>query len=81
MLSVYGRMIGKQFDDDLNAFPLGRFFVLDVSASRGIGHGVELFAAVENLFDVQYNTAATPVPQLGLPIAARFGFRFEFPKR
>jgi outer membrane receptor protein involved in Fe transport len=81
MLSVYGRMIGKQFDDDLNSFPLGRFFVLDVSASRGIGRGVELFAAVENLFNVQYDTAATPVPQLGLPIAARFGFRFEFPKR
>jgi outer membrane receptor protein involved in Fe transport len=81
MLSVDGRMIGKQFDDDLNSFPLGRFFVLDVSASRAIGRGVELFAAVENLFNVRYVTAATPVPQLGLPIAARFGFRFEFPKR
>jgi outer membrane receptor protein involved in Fe transport len=81
VLSIDGRMIGKQFDDDLNAFPLGRFFVLDVSASRSIGRGVELFAAAENLFDVKYDTAATPVPQLGLPIAARFGFRFEFPKR
>ena len=80
-ISVFGRMVGKQFDDDLNTFPLGRYFVLDASASRGIGHGVELFAAVENLFNVQYDTAATPVPQLGLPIAARFGFRYEFPKR
>ena len=80
-ISVFGRMVGKQFDDDLNTFPMGRYFVLDASASRSIGHGVELFAAVENLFNVQYETAATPIPQLGLPIAGRFGFRYQFPKR
>jgi outer membrane receptor protein involved in Fe transport len=80
-LAVDGRMIGKQFDDDLNSFPLGRFFVLDFIASRSIGHGVELFGAAENLFDVKYAAAATPVTQLGLPIAARVGLRFEFPKR
>jgi outer membrane receptor protein involved in Fe transport len=80
-LSVDGRMVGKQFDDDLNSFPLGRFFVLDAEAARSIGHGMEIFGAVENLFDVKYATAATPVPQLGLPIAARLGFRLDFPKR
>jgi outer membrane receptor protein involved in Fe transport len=80
-LSVDGRMVGKQFDDDLNSFPLGRFFVLDAEASRSIGRGMEIFGAVENLFNVKYNTAATPVPQLGLPIAARIGFRLDFPKR
>ncbi len=80
-LAIDGRMIGKQFDDDLNSFPLGRFFVLDFIASRSIGHGVELFGAAENLFNVKYDAAATPVPQLGLPIAARVGLRFEFPKR
>ena len=80
-LSVTGRMVGKQFDDDLNSFPLGRYFVLDAEAARSIGRGMEIFGAVENLFDVKYNTAATPVPQLGLPIAARIGFRLDFPKR
>jgi outer membrane receptor protein involved in Fe transport len=80
-LSVDGRMVGKQFDDDLNSFPLGRFFVLDAEAARSIGHGMEVFGAVENLFNVKYATAATPVPQLGLPIAARLGFRMDFPKR
>ncbi|HEY0701687.1 MAG TPA: TonB-dependent receptor [Candidatus Acidoferrales bacterium] len=79
--SIDGRMIGKQFDDDLNSFPLGRFFVMDVIASRSIGHGVEFFGAAENLFNVKYAAAETPVPQLGLPIAARIGLRFEFPKR
>src|ERR1700723_1085240 len=31
-LAITGRMVGNQFDDDLNSFPLGRYFVLDVEA-------------------------------------------------
>ena len=80
-LSVYGRFVGKQFDDDQNQFPLGNFFVLDGMASRSIGAGLEVFGAAENLFNEKYATAATPVPQLGLPIAARIGLRYQFPKR
>ena len=80
-ISVNGRMVGKQFDDDQNMFPLGRFFTLDAMAWRSVGAGFELFTAVENLFDVKYATAATPVTQLGLPITARFGLRYEFPRR
>lgn len=79
--SIDGRMVGKQFDDDQNQFPLGRFFVLDATAWRGMGHGVELFFAGENLLNAQYDTAATPVPQLGLPIAVRAGVRFDLPQR
>jgi outer membrane receptor protein involved in Fe transport len=75
--SVDGRMSGMQFDDDQNQYPLGRFFVLDAMAWRGIGRGAELFVAGENLFNAQYWTAATPVPQLGLPIAVRAGLRFR----
>lgn len=74
-------MVGKQFDDDQNQFPMGRFFVLDVSASRDIGKGVAAFAAVENLLNEKYPTAETPIPQLGLPITARFGVRYDWPKR
>jgi hypothetical protein len=42
---------------------------------------LEVFGAAENLFNEKYATAATPVPQLGLPIAARIGLRYQFPKR
>jgi outer membrane receptor protein involved in Fe transport len=80
-VSIDGRFVGKQFDDDQNQFPLGNFFVLDAMASRSIGVGLEVFAAAENLFNEKYATAATPVPQLGLPIAARIGLRYQFPKR
>jgi len=80
-VSVDGRMVGTQFDDDQNRFPLGRFFVLDATAWRGIGRGVELFFAGENLLDEKYSIAATPVPNLGLPVAVRAGLRIELPKR
>jgi outer membrane receptor protein involved in Fe transport len=80
-ISVDGRFVGKQFDDDQNQFPLGNFFVLDAMASRSIAAGLEVFGAAENVFNEKYATAATPVPQLGLPIAARIGLRYQFPKR
>lgn len=75
--SIDGRMVGKQFDDDQNQFPLGRFFVLDAMAWRRIGRGTEIFVAAENLLNARYSTAATPVPQLGLPIAIRAGLRLD----
>jgi iron complex outermembrane receptor protein len=65
LISVDGRFIGKQFDDDLNQFPLGNLFVLDAMASRAIGRGLQIFGAAENLFNEKYSTAATPIPQLG----------------
>ena len=79
--TVEGRMVGKQFDDDQNQFPLARFFVLDVMASRNLRGGFQLFAACENLLNEKYAIEATPTPNMGLPIAARFGFRYEFPAR
>jgi outer membrane receptor protein involved in Fe transport len=81
LVSVDGRLIGKQYDDDQNKFPLGSYFLMDAMVARNVGKGFQLFAAVENLFNAQYSTAATPVPELGLPIAGRFGMRFQFPNR
>jgi outer membrane receptor protein involved in Fe transport len=81
VFSVDGRMVGVQFDDASNNFPMGRFFVLDAMASRRIYGGTEVFAAVENLSDERFLIAAQGGQELGLPIAARVGFRFNFPKR
>jgi outer membrane receptor protein involved in Fe transport len=81
-ISAEGRLIGMQFDT--NQLPMGNFFVLDVMASRDISHGVEIFGAVENLFNDEYiSTAATSLspPQRGLPIAGRVGARFDFPSK
>jgi outer membrane receptor protein involved in Fe transport len=78
-IGVDGRLVGLQYDDDRNLFPLGPFFVMDVTAAREMGHGVQLFFAAENLFNEQYEVQATPVPELGLPFAARAGIRYSLP--
>jgi len=83
--AVTGRFVGKQYDDDLNQFPLDSFFVLDAMASHSFGGFSEVFAAVENAFNARYTTGfastAPLVPQLGLPVVARFGVRLQFPRR
>lgn len=76
-ISADGRMVGQQFDDDQNAFPLGRFFVLDAMASRPMGRGMELFASVENMLNEKYAIEATPLTETGLPITVQGGFRWE----
>jgi outer membrane receptor protein involved in Fe transport len=79
-VSVAGRAIGKQYDDDQNMFPMGNYFVFDAQVARTLGHGVTVFGAVENLFNETYATAATPVIQLGLPRVGRVGLRYQLPK-
>lgn len=83
--SLQGRVAGKQFNDDLNQFPLGSFFVLDAMVYRSVGHGAEVYAAVENFTNDRYTVAyasTTPlVPQLSEPVTARFGVRVQIPAR
>lgn len=79
--TVQGTFVGQQFDDDLNSFLLDRFFTVDLYLGRSLGHGLEVFGAAENVFNQRYNVALTPVPNLGPPILARIGLRYQFPKR
>ncbi|MBZ5547842.1 MAG: TonB-dependent receptor [Acidobacteriia bacterium] len=89
--TVQGTFVGQQFDDDLNTFLLKRFFTVDLYLGRSLGHGLEVFAASENVFNQRYYTALTPVPvpppapppvpSLGPPVLARIGLRYQFPKR
>jgi outer membrane receptor protein involved in Fe transport len=78
---VQGRFVGKQFDDDLNAFLLDSYFTLDAEASRRILPHATFFAAAQNLTASRYQTARTPVLQVGPPVLARGGFRFDFGPR
>ena len=36
MLSLQGRFVGKQFDDDQNAYPLARFYTMDLQIARNM---------------------------------------------
>ena len=77
-VSAQARASSRQFDDDLNQFPLDSFFQLDTYVSKRMQHGVDVFAAVENLFNTQIQVARTPLVNLGPPIFARAGVRFRF---
>lgn len=84
MLSLQGRFIGKQFDDDQNQYPLARFYTMDVQIGRNLTRNLEIFAAAENITDKRYQVANTPfgsgsVFNLGPPILFRIGMRLNFP--
>jgi len=84
MLSLQGRFIGNQFDDDQNKYPLGRAYTMDLQIGRNMTHNLEIFAAAENLLDERYNVANTPTAtgslfNIGPPILYRIGMRMNFP--
>ncbi len=77
--SLQVKALGSQFDDDLNQFRLGPFTVVDLYASRAFTDGVHAFVAVENLFDVSYDVARTPLRRIGWPRTLRAGVRLFRP--
>ena len=77
--SVQARFVGSQYDDDLNEFLLENYVVVDASASRPLTRAVHLFLGFENLFDVEYDVARTPVRSIGWPFTVRAGVRVFLP--
>jgi outer membrane receptor protein involved in Fe transport len=73
------RVTGPQFEDDVNALRLGRATVLDVTAGRPLMAGVNIFVAVENLFDALYDTGRVPARTIGLPRTTRVGVQVALP--
>ncbi len=78
-LSGQVRVIGSQFDDDLNQRELEAFGVVDVHAARDLRRGLHVFVAVENLFDVEYDVGQSGVRTIGWPRTARVGVRVFLP--
>jgi outer membrane receptor protein involved in Fe transport len=74
LLNLEGRLSGRQFDDDANAYLLHGYFRLDAYASHDLGRRWQLFAAGENLLNRQIEVALTPTETLGTPRVARAGF-------
>ena len=81
ILSVTGRFLGRQFDDDQNRLPLDRFHSLDMEVGRTLTRHFEVFAAIENVFNQRYQVARTPVLNLGPPILVRVGLRVNYPSK
>jgi outer membrane receptor protein involved in Fe transport len=77
-VAAQARASSGQFDDDLNQFPLASFFQLDAYVSKRLRSGMEVFAAVENLFDSRIEIAKTPTLNVGPPIFARVGVKLHW---
>lgn len=74
------RAASRQFDDDLNQFPLQPYSVAGLSVSRQTGM-VTWFGSVSNLFDSQIETTATPVLNYASPRIISAGVRFTLATR
>lgn len=84
MLSLQGRFIGNQFDDDQNQYPLGHFYTMDLQIGRNLTRNFEVFAAAENVLNERYNVANTPTAtgslfNIGPPLLYRIGLRVNWP--
>jgi outer membrane receptor protein involved in Fe transport len=75
--AVQGRASSQQFDDDLNQLRLEPYAQIDVYASRKVHERVEIYAAVENVFNSRYSIGRTPVRTVSSPINGRIGIRFR----
>ena len=73
------RVTGPQFEDDQNVFTLRRATVVDVFAGRTVARRLNVFAAVENVFDSIYDVGRTPTLTVGLPRATRAGVLIALP--
>jgi outer membrane receptor protein involved in Fe transport len=79
-LAASVRLVGAQFEDDLNVLPLGRYTIVDVQVSRALARWVTAFVAVENLLDETYAVARTSegVVSIGTPRLVHGGLRLKF---
>ena len=77
-LSADWRYIGRQFDDDRNAFELDRSTMTDVRAGWMVSRTVEIFGAIENVLDEEQDVGRTPLRTIGLPRTSRVGVRVVF---
>ena len=79
--AAQGRLSGAQFEDDLNQFRLERFFNLDVFVSQKLRKDLEIFTAIENVFNSRYSIGRTPLRTLNSPTLFRLGLRWNFSRK
>jgi outer membrane receptor protein involved in Fe transport len=75
--ALQGRASSAQFDDDLNTLRLEPYFQLDAFAARKFKENLQIFFAVENVFNSRYSVGKTPVRTVSSPINFRIGIRWK----
>jgi outer membrane receptor protein involved in Fe transport len=77
--TVQVRVLGPHFEDDLNELELGGYALVDISVSRKLVSGLELFAAGENLLNRRYLVGRAGIDTYGAPLTFRGGLRWRAP--
>jgi outer membrane receptor protein involved in Fe transport len=72
------RVIGAQFDDDINTFNLQKASLVDGRVGWRFSRRLELFGAIENATDREVDTGKTPIRTVGAPRMARAGVTVRF---
>jgi outer membrane receptor protein involved in Fe transport len=72
------RVIGAQFDDDINTLDLRKAALVDGRAGWRLSSRLELFGAIENATDREVDTGKTPLRTVGAPRMARAGVTVRF---
>ena len=68
---------GRQYDDDVNTLLLHGYFQLDGYFSHAFNSHVEVYGAVNNIFNRAIDVGRTPILTLGTPRLASFGVRLK----
>jgi outer membrane receptor protein involved in Fe transport len=72
------RVIGSQFDDDINTLNLRKASLVDGRAGWRFSRRLEIFGALENALDREVDTGKTPLRTIGAPRMARAGVIARF---
>jgi len=76
-LGAQTRISGAQFEDDQNTLRLRPFFTMDALGSYRLREKIEIFAAVENVFNNRYDIGLTPTRTVAAPRFVRAGVRYR----
>lgn len=77
-LGAQWRISDAQFEDDQNTLRLRPFFTMDLLGSYRLREKIEIFAAVENVFNNRYDIGLTPNRTVAAPRFIRAGIRYRF---
>ena len=78
--SLQARVVGEQFEDDLNTLRLAAYAGVDAAIFYEFAAGWQARVAVENLFDTEIQTgkSADGLVSIGAPRLVNVGLRWSY---
>jgi len=77
-VSAEGNYIGLQYENDINTLPMGEVYLVNVFAAWHATKFLDVYAAVQNLFDRLYVVGRAGIDTVGQPRFIHGGVRVAF---